>query len=360
MLKNFVIATAFFLSLPNAFGQVPPQQPPPPQPAQPNQQSYEIRGKLIFSTPRPPDERIEVFLERNMQRIQSVFTDSIGNFEFRSISPGDYHIVVKFAGYEDVQQEVPVYSMTRTTVVTVPMNPVVTVVRKKTPGFEGDNPDVVDVKTMMKAYPKKAVDEYEKALEENKKGATEKAIGHFEQAIKIAPEFYHAFNNLGVAYVKMRRYKDGETAYRRAIELNPKAEQPQLNLGVLLITESDLHRSEGRDVWGKYLDDAMDCLDEAIKLSPRSAAAHFFLGTAYYKSDFFDDAEKTLKVALEMDPAFVNTRIMLINVYTRQRRFKDALEQVDAFLRENPKAEERPAMQELRQKIVKNIDSTPR
>src|SRR5262245_37828554 len=116
MAKNFLFAAAFFLCVPTLFAQVPPptggqQQQPPPQ--QQNTQQYEIRGKLVFATVRPPDERIEVTLERNMQRIQSIYTDSIGNFEFRSISPGDYTIVVKFAGYEDVQQQVPVYQMAR-------------------------------------------------------------------------------------------------------------------------------------------------------------------------------------------------------------------------------------------------------
>jgi cytochrome c-type biogenesis protein CcmH/NrfG len=350
--------------VPTLFAQVPPPTQPPPA-ANPggninNQQPYEIRGKLIFATPKPPDERIEVFLERNMQRIQSVFTDSIGNFEFRSVTPGDYRIAVKLQGYEDVDQEVPVYNMTRTTVVTIQMNPVVSMVRKQPSGFEGDNPDVVDVKTMMKAYPKKAVEEYEKALEENKKGATEKAIAHFEQALKIAPEFYHALNNLGVAYVRMQRYSEGEAAYRKAKQLNPKAEQPLLNLAILYINQSDDHKSEGRQVYGKYLDDAMDCLDEAIKLNPRSAVAHFFLGTAYYKSDFYDEAEKSLKLSHELDPSFGKSRIMLVNVYTKQKRLKDALEQVDAFIKENPKAEERPAMQELRQKIAKGIDGIPK
>src|SRR5437764_1402323 len=83
---------------------------------------------------------------------------------------------------------------------------------------------------------------------------------HVEQATKIAPEFYHAFNNLGVAYMKVKRYKDAEAAYRRAKELNPKADQPLLNLAILFIDESDQHRSEGKPVFGKFLDDAMDCL----------------------------------------------------------------------------------------------------
>src|SRR5262249_7340819 len=155
------------------------------------------------------------------------------------------------------------------------------------------------------------------------------------------PDFYHAHNNLGVAYARLQRYPEAETSYKRARELNPKSHQPLLNLAVLYLNQSDLHRSEGRDVYGKYLDDAMDCLDAAIKIRPQSAMSHYFLGTAYYKSDFFEEAEESFKKAQQLDPTFGKTRIMLVNLYTRQRKLKDALGQVEAFLKENPKAEER-------------------
>jgi tetratricopeptide (TPR) repeat protein len=350
MNKSLVALGVLVLSAVSAFGQVGP--------ASRNGQ-YDIRGKLIFANSKQPEDRIEVVLERNMQRINSVFTDGFGNFEFRSVQPGDYYIVVKLADYEDINQSVSVYAMQQSTTVSIAMNPLFTVVRKRTPGFAGDDPDVVDVSTMLKSYPKRAVQEYEKGLEENKKGATDKAISHFEEAIRIAPDFYHALNNLGVDYVKVAKYDDAEAAYQRAREVNPKAQQPALNMGILYITEADLHRSEGRELYGDYLDKAMDCLDVAIRLNPRSAAAHYFLGTAYYKSEFYEEAEASLNRAWDLDPTFYKTRIMLVNVYTRQLRLKEALQQIDAFLRENPKAEERPSMESLRQKIVRSLAAAP-
>jgi tetratricopeptide (TPR) repeat protein len=344
MNKNVVSLALLLLSSVAAFGQVGSRNG-----------QYDIRGKLIFANAKPPEDRIEVNLERNMQRIHSVFTDGLGNFEFRAVQPGDYYIVVKLADYEDVNQSVSVYAMQQSTTISIEMNPLFTVVRRRAPGFAGEDPDLADVSTMTKTYPKKAVQEYEKGLEENKKGATDKAIAHFEEAIKIAPDFYPALNNLGVAYVKIQKYDEAEAAYRHAREVNPKAQQPALNMGMLYITEADLHRSEGREIYGQYLDNAMDSLDVAIKLNPRSAAAHYFLGTAYYKSDFYEEAEASLKRAWDLDPTFYKTRIMLVNVYTRQLRLKEALEQIDAFLQENPKAEERRTMEDLRLKVARSL-----
>jgi Flp pilus assembly protein TadD len=333
-----------------AFAQVPRQQPPP-QPTG----TFDIRGRLVFTNTKPPEDRIEVHLERSMQRIQTTFTDSMGNFEFRSLNPGDYYVQVRLPDYEDVHVPVNVLSLQRTTSIVIQMNPLFTIVRKRNPGFEGDDPDVIDVKMIGKTYPKNAVKAYEKSIDENKKGRTDLAIKQLEEAVRIAPDFYHAQNNLGVAYLKVNRFADAEKAYKAARQINPSATQPQLNLGILYITEADARKQEGKAVFGKLLDDAMDSLDAVIKLKPRSAVAHFYLGTAYYKSDFFEEAEESFKKAREYDPAMSNVCLMLVNLYVKQRRLNDALKQIEAFLKDFPKAEERASMEDLRAKISKSL-----
>src|SRR3954469_7411671 len=65
-----------------------------------------IRGKVFLSTGQGAD-RIEVRLERaEMQVLSSVYTDGIGNFEFRNVTNGVYYLVVKAEGYEEVRQAV--------------------------------------------------------------------------------------------------------------------------------------------------------------------------------------------------------------------------------------------------------------
>jgi Flp pilus assembly protein TadD len=347
--KSCMWLSVFFLTSLSAWAQLPAQQP------QRGQASFEIRGKLLFSHPNAPDERIEVNLEQRFQRIQTTFTDSLGQFFFRNLAPNAYTITVRYPGYEDVNQQVEIYSTNTSTSVVIQMQPELAV--KRTNGaFEGDDPDVVDVKQMTKTYPKKAVQEYEKALEQNRKGDTNSAIQHLEGAIKIAPDFYHAHNNLGVAYLRLQRFRDAEKQYRIAKELNPRAEQPLVNLAILFITESDSRRSEGRDVYGKLLDEAMDSLDEAIKMKPASATAHFYLGTAYYKSDFYNEAEASLKKAVQLDSKLSVARLMLVNVYLKQKRWNNLVEQIDIFIKDNPNAKERKPMEELRQKITKELN----
>src|SRR5207249_6114194 len=128
-------------------------------------------------------------------------------------------------------------------------------------GLDAADPDIVDISQMKEALPKKAVQDYEKALEEKKKGQTERATRLLEEAVQLAPNFYHAHNNLGLLYQGAKRYRDAEKEYQRARELNRKNVQPLTNLGVLYSEESDARRSEGEEAVGTLLEQALEPLE---------------------------------------------------------------------------------------------------
>ena len=69
--------------------------------------------------------------------------------------------------------------------------------------------------------------------------------------------------------------------------------------------------------------------------------AHQYLGAAFYKIGSYDQAESTLHRALELDSKLTDAEFMLLNVYTKQSRYAEALKQIDSFLKKNPKFEER-------------------
>src|SRR5258708_12480611 len=61
----------------------------------------------------------------------------------------------------------------------------------------GSNPYLVDPADYNKRIPKKAIKEYERGLDAERKGNHDEAIAHYQSALKIAPEYYPAHNNLG-------------------------------------------------------------------------------------------------------------------------------------------------------------------
>ena len=131
---------------------------------------------------------------------------------------------------------------------------------------KGASDDIVDVLELGRKYPKKAVQDYEKARDELHKGNDVKAVELLVGVVKLAPDLYGAHNTLGTLYQKDGKFREAEVEYRRARELNPRVPEPLVNLGSLLIDEAAARAKEGAEVVGKILDDALDTLEESLKV----------------------------------------------------------------------------------------------
>jgi tetratricopeptide (TPR) repeat protein len=212
----------------------------------------------------------------------------------------------------------------------------------------------VDAQELSRSHPKKAVQDYEKAIEEIRKENTEKALPLLKSVLDLAPDYYAAHNTLGTVYQKMNRYRDAEDAYKRAVALRPKLDEPLVNLGALYIQEAARLTGEGSATSTAILRDARDALKEALNLN-RSAMAHYLLGTAYFRSAAYDDAESNLRQALALEPRMASARLMLANLYIRLQNWQNALLNLDMYLSENPKAPDRVQVQETRAKVAQRI-----
>lgn len=320
---------------------------------------YSIRGKLLLSSGQDVEQRIEVRLEGSTsQMINSTYSDSIGNFEFRNLQPGSYYIAVSGDGFQPARQLVEVFG-TGGGVTNVSMFLDKADGGRPAPakGVDAADPDIIDVSQLKENFPKKAVQNYDKAVEELKKGRDANATKLLEEAVQIAPKFFRAHIDLGLLYQKARRFEDAERMYKRSREISPKNAQPLINLGSLYIQEADAHQKEGREVVGKFLDQALDTLEAAVKMNPRSSIAYYYLGSANFKSSFLEEAEAAFRKAEQLDPNMSLARLMLANVYAMMNKLNDAVHYLDVYLQENPKAENRAAVEELRARLVKGLET---
>ena len=296
-----------------------------------------IRGKISYAT-RPPDHDFLIELQtENRRTVQVARLRGDNDFQFLGIVNGLYNIHVKVDGFVEVQQSLEVMGGP---------NFVDVVLREKDEtirangGFAGDNPNVVDVAALAAKHPAEAVEEYEKSLEDVQKGDTKRAVERLEKAVRLAPEFFQARNNLGLQYEKQLRYEDAEGQFRQAHALNRNEAQPLINLGNLWLEQNDFAP-------------AAIVLREAVRLAPGSSAAHYYLGSALYKTAALEESERVLIRALELDTGAPGARLMLVNVYMQQQRYKPALEQLEWYLENNPDGEDRKAVEELRDRILK-------
>ena len=298
--------------------------------------SYSISGRLLFTNGGSPCDPCNIELTiAGVQRVASAYTDTGGNFRFDNVMPGSYVIHVELKGYEDVNESVDVMARGGiTSMLTIMMT------RKGNDAVQSDqNSGIIDVSQFLQAYPKKAVDAYNKGVEKRKKGKNEEAIRYFEQAVDIAPNFYNAHNDLGVAYKEAGRMDDAEREFLRANELNPSGVDPLINLTSLYIDQNKPER-------------AVATGEQAVKANSTSASAFLNLGIALYKFAMLDRAEAALKKALDLAPKLFQARLMLANVYMKEQRYDSLMEQLDHYLAENPKGQQRAAVERMRRQLL--------
>ena len=75
---------------------------------------------------------------------------------------------------------------------------------------------------------------YALAKKYHARGQFDKAIGLYQETLRLDPTNSNAQNDLGVALQQRGRRVEAEAAYRRAVALDPFSVTPHLNLGLLL------------------------------------------------------------------------------------------------------------------------------
>ena len=123
-------------------------------------------------------------------------------------------------------------------------------------------------------------------------GKHEEAETAYRKAIELDPADAFPWNNLGtLLHYKLNRFDEAERAYHKAIELDPAYALPWNNLGNLL--QYKFNR----------FDEAERAYRKAIELDPAYALPWNNLGNLLqYKLNRFDEAERAYRKAIEINP----------------------------------------------------------
>lgn len=310
-------------------------------------QGGEVVGRVSLVSGGDPGVVVVQIEDLRGSPLASVFTDEKGLFRFQGLGrlSDNLFLVIEHEGFKAVREEIDLGLRGNA-------NMLVFLEPETDPSVAG-RAGVVDVRELQADIPYQAVEAYEDALKAARDGDHEEAIEYLEDALELAPDYYEARIKLGAEHLELHRFREAEAAFEQAFELSPNRELAPLNLGALHYTEGDLQAREG-DLEAAVLsfEQAIGFLQEAIRLNPLSADAHFYLGATFYKSGIYDAAEERLQRALEIVDDHAQARLGLMNLYARQNRYEEALEQADAFLEENPDSPQRSAIERAKAQIV--------
>jgi Tfp pilus assembly protein PilF len=117
-------------------------------------------------------------------------------------------------------------------------------------------------------------------------GRLDEAERAFRRVLELDPLFSDAHNFLGVVYTEQRRYAEAEQELRTTLAdaAYPTPELAQLNLGLL-------YAEQGRD------DDALRSYRQAVEINPKYYKAHYELAATLDRLGRLDEAARQYEVA---------------------------------------------------------------
>jgi Flp pilus assembly protein TadD len=154
-------------------------------------------------------------------------------------------------------------------------------------------------------------------------GRADEAIGHFEQALQLKPDYAKAHDNLGVALAQSGRTKEAIAHLEQAVRIDPDLADAHDNLGNAL-----LQAGRTQEAIGQY--------EQALRLRPDWFIACNNLGNALSRAGRLDEAILQYERALRIDPDYAEGHNNLGVVLVRSGKTLEATAQFEQALRIKP------------------------
>ena len=154
-------------------------------------------------------------------------------------------------------------------------------------------------------------------------GMHDAAVELIGRAIQLKGNVAEFHNNLGGAYLDLRRLSEAESSFRRAVQLKPDYAVAHSNLGNVL-------REQGN------LDDAISSCRQAVRLNANYADAHVNLGNAQLAKGNLDHAVTSYRRAIELNPNAALTHSNLGNALKDQGKLDQAVASYQCALERQP------------------------
>jgi Flp pilus assembly protein TadD len=300
-----------------------------------------IHGTVHYADGRCPDQRLRVTLRGINLPEKFALTNDSGAFDFTGLRGGSYTLTVAASqGYESASETIEILETAS--------------------GRKSDAPaQVVNVRVELRAkpaapqalgtvavIPEEALAFYKQAVSAAGASDGKHAIELLERAVTICPNFWTAWNELGVQHLRLMQTAKALDALRTAIKIEPEAFEPRLNTGIALLQMKDYGRAAAE-------------LQRALGKKNDSAPAHLHMGHALVGLNRFAEAERQLSDAVKLGgDAIVEAHRWLAAVYIEQHREARAADELETYLRLAPATRDagriRDIIRQLRNPLAKN------
>ena len=151
-----------------------------------------------------------------------------------------------------------------------------------------------------------------------RRGDLEAAVRDFRDAAALDGAATRPREELGDALYQLQRYDAASNAYQSALALDDRLTRVEYKLAIARYRAGDLKN-------------AIALLTQLTTGAETTAEMHYLLGLALKDSGRASDAQHALEKAIGLSPGFIAAREELADLYGRERRRTDALEQLQVL-----------------------------
>jgi Flp pilus assembly protein TadD len=270
--------------------------------------------------------------------VGSTFSRGNGDFEFDNVPEGVYTLVVQEAGYETAEQQVQVeYGSV--------FGVDVELRRVGDPNTTGPGAKkTVSVREL--SIPRKAHDSMEKGLallygKSNYQGS----LKEFQKAIQQYPDYYEAYAQMGVAYLRLGDKMNSEKSFRQSIDMSHE------HYADAYYMLADLFSADHRFA------EAEPLARKAVDIDSTSWEANSELARALLGLDRPKDAETNAIAAVKLNPNGAPLYLLLADVHIRLANQAALLDDLNHYLKLAPKGEFAEQARKQRDKIQQELDA---
>jgi tetratricopeptide (TPR) repeat protein len=250
-------------------------------------------------------------------------TTGQGRFSFRGMQPGRYTVTVKPYGtnLEEESKEIEINNQSsRSDLVMVDFR------LREDKRFRDNEPTIVGT-VFAQEVPPDAKRLYKSGVDEIKSNP-DKALADLEEAVKLFPKYFDALTALGKAHILKGNYAVGYPFLLRAIDINARCGDCYYSLSLAFYRLNEIPA-------------AIKAIDAAATLQSQNPSVRLLQGIIYFLNNDLPGAEKSLlkaKSLFKVPNSEVHWQLSI--VYNRQKRNKEAADELEAFLKTKPDIKE--------------------
>lgn len=295
---------------------------------------YRLKGAL-----QPPTRAVVTLDGFTTTFSGSILAGANGQFEFKGLRAGTYTLIVGVPNRGEVRKTVEIGPGTADAANSVPFSIALgdSLFSREPARREG----TVTMREL--AIPDKAKKAYLEAQRQLARRNQKKAIEALQAAVRLAPGFSGAWNNLGTLFYKSAQYEKAEEAFRSALVASPDSFEPLVNLGGVLLT---LQRPSEAYTFNLY----------SVLERPEDALANSQMGMNYFALGRLDLARKYLNEARRIDPGhFSRPQLLLAEICLQRGDEQGAARELEEYLRYHPDVPNRAKIEES----IRKLKATP-